>query len=1438
MKDSFAHSLVQRCARDTAEFREKRLDSTDGLLRGQLPTRDWDAGGSWRRSRELTSVGCTRARVFPRRGGTRRMPCGAPQSAENRKLDSHFLFTLLATLLCLVHPGEGFFMSGSKAVFARSCDDHWTLADPQRIPQLIQMTLCVDVRPLHVRADWVAFTYSLPNTTQYSLALQGGPSGLYVWLLGVRHHFRTHLAPRHWHHVCLRYDADSHTLTLEVDREAFELTVKTQAIPPAGKLVLGCRGWDAAQRRRAMGGVELYLFRIWDDVQEHSACEDGSVVSWDSLDWHVFGISRVSDDTLRCGHKRARREAVSPVAGQQSFSLHPASAGSPHSNTSSPVKSVPAIVTPPEPQVVQCSFSEFCAMRTAYYWMSISLETQRKMSESEITAWLSQVFNISMCNPSLDIANMQLPLTIINNTLFDRDQNGCTTEAEKTVYLLQDLEVNCNTKEDIRVANCTVLLQLSQPTDPCILRQVLEVGSPDTTIKARVLGDVERVGKGLCQNEDMLSPDAGFVRCASSSTPLSEACSSGESVNVTCTHMETAYIAMETLQPISQLCTQRQEQFCDCTNFCRDTAAYYVLQLDILSASISIAHIRTVISQLSSTQPCQSSPNICPIFQLVSPIYQGAHLECRGTEERLFNCMVVLKLSQTVDMCLASTVILFLLQEVEDIDFNGAVTRAAICSWPSEPEADLLNSTFTWVSADLFASEICHSLNPVVFACKEDEILGVLLKESCTPPTPPSAATSSPLTITNSKTTKTSTTANSTSPAVIPPVLPTEAPTADSTTGAASTQFTTVTMTTPSEEDMAERLEEQTKEAHALNSTEVEQVVSQLEDLLSAPNISRALGQRLLTIASNLLNASSDTLATYSRRIINTVEELGQKLVVQDGTETITSDSLTLAVKTVDGANFEETVFSIANPDNAQISIRDALRAQRRTRNARASALGTITLPASLTDSLTEAEQLLASRVQFIYYERTTLFQDKSLVNGSINSGVLATSVANLSISGLKDNVSFTLQNIQPIPGNFVAICVFWDFNQNDGLGGWSSEGCSVQNSTDSETICSCNHLTSFAVLLDLSREGITDRLHAIIQTFITFIGCGISAIFLSITLLTYLFFEKLRRDIPSKILMQLCTALLLLNLTFLLDSWLALYTEAVGLCISTAFFLHYFLLVSFTWMGLEAFHMYLAIVKVFNTYMSRYMLKFSLFGWGVPLIVVIIVIAINKDNYGLLSYGKYDDGSSDEFCWIRNDIAFYVAVVAYFCLVFVVNLAMFVVVMVQLRRIKRQNPHGTQHRNGLQDLRSVAGLTFLLGLTWGFAFFAWGPVNLAFMYIFAILNSLQGFFIFVFHCALKDNVRRQWRAYLCCGKLRLTESSEWSRTTTNANNYKDSVYTGTSSQIRPNLSSSSTSVRTNDSGEASSSPTSEISEDSVFTAARPPIADVVANSRRNTLRP
>ncbi|KAM9436804.1 adhesion G-protein coupled receptor G2 [Clarias gariepinus] len=568
---------------------------------------------------------------------------------------------------------------------------------------------------------------------------------------------------------------------------------------------------------------------------------------------------------------------------------------------------------------------------------------------------------------------------------------------------------------------------------------------------------------------------------------------------------------------------------------------------------------------------------------------------------------------------------------------------------------------------------------------------------------------------------------------------------------------TTVTTTTEDPQSVVNQLLDQSSDFNSMNSSQVQNLVNKLEDVLSAPNISSLVGEGAISVINKLLDAPQSTVASSSNRLIKVVDALAMKLVLSDSSVKITRSSLAMEVVKIDGTNFPGMSFSMNDPSDIAV--------KNRKRRSVASPVGSITLPASLTNGLTPEQKKQASRLQFTFFQKTTLFEDK-YNNKTLNSLVLGMSVANQSIRDLSDHVQISLKNTNTQKGN--RTCVFWDFNKNGGAGGWNTSGCSLVNSTDTDTTCSCNHLTSFAVLLDLSRDTNIDQVQSTILTFISFIGCGISSIFLAITLLTYLGFDKLRRDIPSKILIHLCFALFLLNMTFLLDSWLALYKDAVGLCISTAFFLHYFLLASFTWMGLEALHLYLSVVKVFRNFVSHYMLKFSLAGWGIPLIVVIIVISVDKNNYGLVQYAKYANATTDDFCWFKNNIAYYVSVVAYFCAIFVVNMIMFVVVMVQLRRIKRQNPHNSKYRNGLQDLRSVAGLVVLLGLTWGFAFFAWGPLNLPFMYLFSIFNSFQGLFIFVFHCAIKQSVQRQWRIYLCCGKFRIGENSDWSRVAQN----------------------------------------------------------------------
>ncbi|XP_029589549.1 adhesion G-protein coupled receptor G6 isoform X2 [Salmo trutta] len=572
-----------------------------------------------------------------------------------------------------------------------------------------------------------------------------------------------------------------------------------------------------------------------------------------------------------------------------------------------------------------------------------------------------------------------------------------------------------------------------------------------------------------------------------------------------------------------------------------------------------------------------------------------------------------------------------------------------------------------------------------------------------------------------------------------------------------------------------------------LSTDEVFKVVGKVKELVKVAKINTHLAKTVVSILSNVMTSSVSALAAASEWTLKTVDELVQKIEFDGPTENITSKNLALGISALNYSKFNGTSFSaFMHPNTTDLQIA--------FKSDQLNPLAQVTLPATLLNNLTltNAEIAAVSRINFMFFRKTGLFQDKQ--DGLyLNSYVVASSVGNYSISNLQDPVEIEIVHLnyqtKPKP-----TCVFWDFTMKNGAGGWNSKGCRVNPmSNRNKTICLCDHLTHFGILMDISGSAAQiDEKNTKILTFITYIGCGISAIFSAATLLTYIAFEKLRRDYPSKILMNLSTSLLFLNMVFLLDGWLASF-DVEGLCVAVAVFLHFFLLTSFTWMGLESIHMYIALVKVFNTYIRRYILKFCIVGWGLPAAIVAIVVAFDRNSYGKMQYGKGETGQgSSEFCWIRSQVVFYVTCVGYFSVLFLLNVAMFIVVMIQIcgRNGKRSNR--TLREEMLRNLRSVISLTFLLGMTWGFAFFAWGPVNLAFMYLFSIFNSLQGtgppygLFIFIFHCALKENVQKQWRRYLCFGRFRLSDNSECSKTATN-NTKKAS-----SDTVRKSLSSSS----------------------------------------------
>ena len=67
----------------------------------------------------------------------------------------------------------------------------------------------------------------------------------------------------------------------------------------------------------------------------------------------------------------------------------------------------------------------------------------------------------------------------------------------------------------------------------------------------------------------------------------------------------------------------------------------------------------------------------------------------------------------------------------------------------------------------------------------------------------------------------------------------------------------------------------------------------------------------------------------------------------------------------------------------------------------------------------------------------------------------------------------------------------------------WSGEGCRVAMYNITHTVCSCDHLTNFAVLMDVHATPISDG-HKTALAAITYVGCAISIVCFFVTIIVF----------------------------------------------------------------------------------------------------------------------------------------------------------------------------------------------------------------------------------------------------------------------------------------------------------------------------------------------
>ncbi|NWV37081.1 AGRD1 protein, partial [Grantiella picta] len=309
--------------------------------------------------------------------------------------------------------------------------------------------------------------------------------------------------------------------------------------------------------------------------------------------------------------------------------------------------------------------------------------------------------------------------------------------------------------------------------------------------------------------------------------------------------------------------------------------------------------------------------------------------------------------------------------------------------------------------------------------------------------------------------------------------------------------------------------------------------------------------------------------------------------------------------------------------------------------------------------------------------------------------------------------------------------CAFLDYSNGSGV--WSSEGCVRESGDLNYSVCLCNHLTNFAILMQVVPLKLT-REHQVALSSITYIGCALSIFCLTITLVTFAILSSVStiRNQRYHIHANLSCAVLLAQI-LLLTSFQ--FSPATVPCKILAILLHFFFLSAFAWMLVEGFHLYSMVIKVFGSEESKHLYYYGI-GWGCPLVICVISATSSLDSYG-------ESGN----CWLSLENGAIWAFVAPAMFVILVNIGILIAVTRVISRISADNykVHGDANAFKL-TAKAVAVLLPILGSSWIFGILAVNAHTLVFQYIFAVFNSLQGFFMFLFHCLLNSEVRAAFK--------------------------------------------------------------------------------------------
>ncbi|NWR44109.1 AGRF5 protein, partial [Regulus satrapa] len=306
--------------------------------------------------------------------------------------------------------------------------------------------------------------------------------------------------------------------------------------------------------------------------------------------------------------------------------------------------------------------------------------------------------------------------------------------------------------------------------------------------------------------------------------------------------------------------------------------------------------------------------------------------------------------------------------------------------------------------------------------------------------------------------------------------------------------------------------------------------------------------------------------------------------------------------------------------------------------------------------------------------------------------------------------------------------CVFWNFKLNSHRGDWDNYGCTTTE-FQNNVICSCNHLTSFSILMSPDRPS-----ELIFENYISYVGLAISIVSLVVCIIIESLVWKYVTNNTTSYMRHVCilniaTSLLIADIWFIVIASISDQNQKISrdICIMATFFIHFFYLCVFFWMlslGLILFYRLVFILH--NTSKTAQKMVAFCLGYVCPFVIAVTTIAVTlpKNSY-----------TRNYVCWLNwEDSKALLAFVIPALIIVAMNLFIAAVVIIKILRPTIGDRSSGQERKSLFQIgKSVAILTPLLGLTWGFGLaIAIEKSHRAFHILFSLLNALQGLFILV----------------------------------------------------------------------------------------------------------